>query len=110
MTLLQQMEIERKERLEALRHQTYETLRIALSALLPSQNVIVFGSVIKPGRFDEASDIDLALETEPTGMSQYQLSSLLAEWLGRPVDVVLLPECRLRDKIRREGEFWTRLA
>lgn len=110
MTLLQHMEIERKERLEALRCHTRETLRTALNALLPDQSVIVFGSVTKPGGFHEASDIDLALETEPKGMSQYQLSSLLAEWLGRPVDVVLLPECRLRDKIRREGELWTRLA
>ena len=40
-------------------------------------------------------------------MSLYQLTSLLAERMGRRVDVVLLPESRLRDKIVREGEAWT---
>jgi hypothetical protein len=39
-------------------------------------------------------------------MSSYQLTSLLAEHMGRKVDVVLLPETRLRDKILREGEIW----
>ena len=60
-----------------------------------------------PERLNEASDIDLALESEPAGMSVYQLTSLLAERLGRRVDVVLLPECRFRDRIVREGEKWT---
>ncbi len=107
MTLLQQMEVERRERLEKLRLSTRDNLDAALRELIPNERVIVFGSVTKPGRFNEASDIDLALEAEPKGISQYQLSSLLAEQLGRPVDVVLLPECRLRDKIVREGELWT---
>lgn len=40
-------------------------------------------------------------------MSVYQLTSLLAERLGRRVDVVLLPEYRFRDRIVREGEKWT---
>ena len=60
-----------------------------------------------PERLNEASDIDLALESEPAGMSVYQLTSLLAERLGRRVDVVLLPEYRFRDRIVREGEKWT---
>lgn len=110
MTLLQQMEVERKQRLEELRLNTRENLEAALRKLIPNERVIVFGSLTRPGRFNEGSDIDLAFEAEPDGFSQYQLSSLLSESLGRPVDVVLLPECRLRDKIRREGELWTLLA
>lgn len=51
-----------------------------------------------------ASD-DLAARNG-AGMSSYQLTSLLAEHMGRKVDVVLLPETRLRDKILREGEIW----
>lgn len=69
--------------------------------------MIVFGSLLKPGRFNENSDVDLALENEPANMSMYQLTSLLAENLGRPVDVVLLSECRFQEKVLREGERWT---
>jgi predicted nucleotidyltransferase len=107
MTLLQQMEHERKERLERLRLATRADLETALRELLPGERVIVFGSLTKPGRFQDASDVDIALEAEPAHLSQYQLIALLAERLGRPVDVVLLPECRLREKIEREGEPWT---
>ena len=110
MTLLQLMEIERKQRREVLRLSTQQDLQTALRELIPNERVIVFGSLLKPGRFNEASDVDLALEAEPKGISQYQLSSLLSEMLGRPVDVILLPECRFSDKIKREGALWTLLA
>ncbi len=33
--------------------------------------------------------------------------SLLEEALRRPVDIVLLSETRLRDKIKSQGELWT---
>lgn len=107
MTLLQRMDLERRERRERLRLETKQQLRTALADLLPDQQVIVFGSLVKPGKFSETSDVDVALTTEPPGMSMYQLISLLAERLGRSVDVLLLSECRFRDKILREGETWT---
>ena len=107
LTLLQQMEIERKERLERLRLATRADLERALRELVPGERVIIFGSLTKPGRFQDASDVDIALEADPAHLSQYQLIALLAERLGRRVDVVLLPECRLREKIEREGEPWT---
>jgi predicted nucleotidyltransferase len=107
MTLLQQIESQRKLDREALRVETRQRLREELSRHMRGSAVIVFGSLTKPGRFNEFSDVDIALEAEPGGLSVYQLSSLLAEALGRRVDVVLLPECRLRDKILREGEAWT---
>lgn len=110
MTLLQEMESERMERRESLRLQTQGELRRELRELIPNEKVIVFGSLVKPGRFGDSSDIDLALEAEPAGLSVYQLSSLLAERLGRRVDVMLLSECRFRDKILREGELWMPLA
>jgi predicted nucleotidyltransferase len=107
MTLLQQMHLDRSQQREALRLELLARLRATLSALAPAKSVIVFGSVIKPGRFSEDSDVDLALDHEPANMSIYQLTSLLAEDLGRPVDVVLLPECRFREKVLSEGERWT---
>lgn len=106
MTLLQKMTEERARRREKLRLETQESLRNALRQMLPGHPVTVFGSLVKPGRFCETSDVDVALEHEPAGASIYQLTSLLAEHLGRPVDIVLLPECRFRDRIRREGELW----
>ena len=107
MTLLQQMASERRQRRELVRVQTLQQLRNALRQLLPASRVVVFGSLTQSGRFEEGSDVDVALEAEPAGLSVYQLSSLLAERLGRPVDVVLLPECRFREKILKEGEPWT---
>ena len=107
MTPLQQMDAERYRRREVLREEVRQRLHTALTELVPVQTAIVFGSLLKPGRFSETSDVDVALETEPAGMTTYLLTSLLSERLGRPVDVVLLSECRFRDRILREGETWT---
>jgi predicted nucleotidyltransferase len=106
-TLLQQMEQERLQRREDLRAEVRRQLWEALCQLLPGQTVIVFGSLATPRKFDETSDVDLALAAEPATPSLYQLTSLLAERLGRRVDILLLAECRFRDKILREGEPWT---
>jgi predicted nucleotidyltransferase len=106
-TLLQQIETDRRSRREALRLETREALRAALRDLIPHASVLLFGSTTRPNRFNEYSDVDIALETEPAGLSIYQLISLLGERLGRRVDVVLLPECRFRDRLRAEGELWT---
>jgi predicted nucleotidyltransferase len=107
MTLLKQLNIERAARREELRRQVRQGLRHALAQLRVADRVIVFGSLTKPGHFTEVSDIDLALEGEPAGMTIYQLTALLAEQMGRPVDVVVLSECRFRNRIVREGEVWT---
>jgi predicted nucleotidyltransferase len=106
MTLLQQVNRERCERNEALRAEVREQLRSVLHQLVPVDRVVVFGSLTKPHRFTDTSDIDIALWSEPAGTSLYQLTALLAEEMGRPVDIILLSECRFRDRIEREGEVW----
>ena len=106
MTLFQQMEADRSRERETLRQDILGQLRTALREFAPAESVIVFGSLLKPGRFSESSDVDLALEHEPPAMSIYQLTSLLAESLGRPVDVVLLSECRFREQVLQQGERW----
>ncbi len=110
MTLLQQVDEERRGYREMLRLAVRQQLREILPSLLPGQPVRVFGSLAKAYRFTEASDVDLALEQEPACFTVYQLTARLAEALGRPVDVVLLPECRFRDRIRKDGELWTPAA
>ncbi len=107
MTLLEQMRRQRLEKRERDRDETRRRLRDVLARLLPGCRVFVFGSLSKPEKFTEFSDIDLALESEPATMTVYQLISLLSEELGRSVDVVLLEECRFKEKILREGELWT---
>ena len=107
-TLLQKMTEERATRDERLRLEVRERLRAALREILPEKTpVILFGSLTKPGQFTEASDVDMALAAELPGMSVYQLTAQLSECLGRRVDVMLLSECRFRDKILAEGETWT---
>jgi predicted nucleotidyltransferase len=107
MTLLKQMEIARRRQREALRQDSLRQLRSALRERVPSESVIVFGSILRQGKFNEASDVDIALENELPGMSIYQLSSVLAEDMCRPVDVVLLSECRFREQVVVQGERWT---
>ncbi len=110
MTLLQQMTRDRAASRERTRRETRRELEAALHDLAVATTVVIFGSLVKPGAFGDVSDVDLALESEPAGMTLYQLTSLLSERLGRSVDIVLLPECRFRERILREGERWTRPA
>jgi predicted nucleotidyltransferase len=81
-------------------------LRDALSIMLPNSEVYIFGSLTKKNLFTSKSDIDIALKGEPKEMSIYEFQDRLSEKLGRPVDVLLLSETRLKDKIIKEGELW----
>jgi predicted nucleotidyltransferase len=107
MTLLQKRDLARQQRRLDVFAETRRRLQSALKELIPGQRVIVFGSLTRPGVFNDCSDVDLALETEPGQMSAERLVSELMERLERPVDVLLLNRCRFREKILREGEVWT---
>ena len=106
-TLLQKRDLARQKRRLEVYNETRRRLRDALAELIPGHKVIVFGSLTKPGVFNDRSDVDLALESNPPQMDWWGLMSELMERLQRPVDVVLLPKSRFRDKILREGEVWT---
>ena len=107
MTLLQERDLKRQRRRLQVYEETRLRLKEALAELIPGRPVIVFGSLTRPGIFNDRSDVDLALEEEPPRLNIWQLTGELMERLGRPVDVVVLKECRFRDKITREGEQWT---
>lgn len=106
-TLLQRLAAERAARREALRLEARDRLRQALRDVLPGQKVIVFGSLTRPGGFGEDSDADVALESEPPHFNLFALMGELEERVGRPVDVIVLPACRFREDVLREGESWT---
>lgn len=107
MILLAQVERTRAQACERERLQVRARLALALSELLPGGGCWLYGSITQPGRFREWSDVDLALEEVPAGRSVFLLMSLLCEKVGRPVDLVLLGETRLAEKIMSEGERWT---
>lgn len=106
-TLLARRDEARRARRIALYAETRRRLREALAELVPGHRIWVFGSLTTPGRFNDRSDVDLTLAEESQSISLGRLASELTERLGRPVDVVLLDRCRLRDRILREGEQWT---
>jgi predicted nucleotidyltransferase len=108
MDLLRKSMADRKTACERERLQVRVRLAAALRASLPEgSRVWVYGSLAEPGRFREWSDVDLALECDPPGMSIYLLASLLAEHCERHVDVCLIGETRLAATIRQRGEAWT---
>ncbi|MGH8318321.1 MAG: nucleotidyltransferase family protein [Steroidobacteraceae bacterium] len=91
-------------RCEAARAAARDRLRQALAELLPSgSEVWVFGSVFRPGKFRENSDVDIAVESLPPGMSEAWLQYELALRMDRGVDVLNLKETGLRARIEREG-------
>ena len=105
--LLVQRENMRAGQRSNLARRTRAALRRHLENLLPPKTrVWIFGSLAKEGRFHPRSDIDLALDSEPDGRSIHGLTGELMDRMGRPVDIVLLPQCRFAEKIQREGEPW----
>ena len=107
-TLLQEMAQEKVRQLEGERERLVAALRQEITALLaPGEIVFVYGSITQPGRFADTSDLDLALVRRPPAFSEFWLQGELEMRLGRRVDVVLLGETRLREKIESEGWRWT---
>ncbi len=107
-TLLQEIAEADAVHRESERKRLLARLRTELASLLPGGDTVwVFGSLLQPGRFGAASDIDVALDRRPTAFSEFWLQGELEMRLGRRVDVLVLAETRLREKIEREGESWT---
>ena len=104
------------DRAIARKRQEREALRVAVQAralqLLDESPVeldeaILFGSVVRPGRFSAHSDVDVAvpdLEARP----YFALMGHLEEGLERDIDLVLIDTCHFADTIRRTGLRWIR--
>ena len=99
---------ERKRRRDdaILADRTRELLRAALARHVPGTVVWVYGSLVKPSRFHDWSDVDVALESLPAGMTLEYLQSLLSADVGREVDACLIDRTRLRPVIEGRDERW----
>jgi len=92
----------RKERLEEVFHVLKE-----LSDEVPFREAYIFGSLAKPFRFFDDSDIDIAF----VGLKDedfFQTMAFLSRKLASDVDVIQLEEHPLEEKIMREGIRWMR--
>jgi uncharacterized protein len=92
---------------EQLRLEVRQRLASALREFIPGQRMLLFGSVTRPCKFHVRSDVDVALLEPPKHCSIFRLQAQLEEAVRRPVDLILLEECRFQEKIRTEGELWT---
>jgi hypothetical protein len=109
-SILDEAKIRRQIESEQLRQQVLQTTLDFLDEFGSCQgvkNVIIFGSVIVPGRFRVQSDVDIAVEAvEPSLFFDLMASLSLA--LGREVDLVDLSHCHFADQIRQKGMVWTK--
>lgn len=67
--------------------------------------IYLFGSIIKPGKFCPDSDVDIGIK----GLNKFDLYSFIGDvslYLNRNVDVVPLEECGFADKIVDRGIRW----
>ena len=79
-------ERKRRRRNDAiLADRTRDLLRAALARHVPGTVAWVYGSLVKPSRFHDWSDVDVALESLPAGMTLEYLQSLLSADVGREV-------------------------
>ena len=104
------------DRALARKRQEREALRVAVQAralkLLEESPValdeaILFGSVVRPGRFSARSDVDVAVpDLEPR--AYFALMGHLEDGLKREINLVPLDTCHFADSIRRSGLRWSR--
>lgn len=93
---------------EQLRRQVLDQLKSLLQSLKGKycwQELYLFGSIITPGTFTETSDVDVAV----SGLEKQALYSLTADLsraLGREVDVLILEESPIAERIRHKGIVW----
>ena len=100
----------RRRRLERERQTTLSKLLGLLDQhgeSLGISKAYVFGSVVRPERFGDESDVDVAIEGTDAE-SFFRAMSLLSAALERPVDLIELCECHFADRIRERGIRWTR--
>ena len=108
--LLDEVIEKKKKDREDLRLHMIEKILTAIDRLggeIAFDEAYLFGSVTKPFRFFENSDIDIGF----VGLDNshfFKAMSYLSEETGHDVDIVQLEDHRLVDKIKRGGVRWRR--
>ena len=101
----------RRQTLEQKRQTTLEKVKQWLTAnghKYGIEQAYLFGSLIRPHRFTQQSDVDLAVESiKPEDL--FMAMTALAEAVGRDVDLVELVKCPFAHRIRQEGVLWTKM-
>lgn len=101
---------ERDTKLEQERQATFAKVIQWLEELGGSHGIhraYLFGSLIRPGKFKQTSDIDIAVE-EMNPEDFFNAMSLLSTATGREVDLIELKKCHFADRIRQRGVLWTK--
>ena len=108
--LLDEVIEKNRKRQEEQRLRMIEKTLMALDKLseeIVFQEAYLFGSVTKPFRFSEKSDIDIGF----IGLDNshfFKVMSYISAELGCNVDIVQLEDHRLAAKIKRGGVRWKR--
>jgi predicted nucleotidyltransferase len=98
----------KRESIEQNRLQTLDGIWKAihhLSHRYQWDQIYLFGSITKPERFSQRSDIDIAVK----GLNKFQhyrFISDLSERLEREIDVVRLEDCPFAETIAKRGIKW----
>lgn len=70
------------------------------------QKAYIFGSLTQPQKFNQQSDIDIAVEqVNPDDL--FSVISFISEATGRDVDVIEINKCHFANHIRQTGILWT---
>jgi len=104
--VLQRKKVER-EKLRLMSIEKVKKVLKKMSENISFKEVYLFGTITKPYRFSEESDIDIAF----VGLRDddfFFVLAYLSRNLGRDVDILQLEKHRLREKIIKEGVGWTR--
>ncbi|MCL4805603.1 MAG: nucleotidyltransferase domain-containing protein [Anaerolineae bacterium] len=107
-SVLDQALADRRAEWERRRLAMLERVMAALDEVAPSfgvQRAYIFGSLAKPGRYHERSDVDVAVEWAGVG-DFFDLAAEVSMRLGQDIDILPLDRIHFADKIRREGILW----
>lgn len=101
---------EKRSQREKVRREMIKKVNVALKKLasqIPFDEAYLFGTITRPYRFLENSDIDIAflgLKDE----NYFTASAFLSRELSRDVDIIQLEKHRLKEKIVKQGIKWKR--
>jgi hypothetical protein len=109
-SIVDQARCKKRAQMERERQATLSQLFYLLdkhSAELNISEAYVFGSITRPGRFRDESDVDVAVE-RINAESFFRTMSVFSTVLGRAVDLVELSKCHFAQQIRERGIRWTK--